>query len=162
MTRTGYEDFEVFQPLARGGRVVVNVPALVPLRAQQASTPAAVTSTSVPVTSAPVPPPVDYCSAPNADYNKDGSCYDTAPIPDPRQPVLRLREGAAALRTVMAVKVGPEGQVLATAYRRRSSSPRFDLAAQRFVRDSVRYTPARKDGAPVGAWFSLPVTGLPR
>ncbi len=155
VTRTGYEDFEVFQPLARGGRVVVDVPALVPVRPQQASAPA-------PVSPAPAVPKADYCATPNADYNKDGSCYDAAPVPTPRQPVIRLPTGSAALRTVMVVKVGPQGHVLATAYRRRSTSPRFDLAAQRFVRDSVRYTPARKDGVPVAAWFSLPVTGLPR
>jgi serine/threonine protein kinase len=86
VTRTGYEDFEVFQPLARGGRVVVRVPALVPIRPTQASSP--------PVAPAPAPPPVDYCSTPDAEYPRAG--------PGDRLPTSlqqsSLRSHSAALR----------------------------------------------------------------
>jgi hypothetical protein len=146
VTLTGYEDFEDVRPLARGDTVALTVPAMTPLVRQ---------------VEPPPPPKVDYCAVDPPDYNKDGSCYDRAPRPD-RRAIISLQPGASPASTVLWVKVGADGSVLAI--RRKSPSPdqRFNIDAQRFAQDSLRYTPAQKGGRAVSAWFELPVRGLPR
>jgi serine/threonine protein kinase len=147
VTLTGYEDFEDVKPLARGDTVRIAVPALTPLVRRE--TP-------------PPPPTVDYCAEDPPEYNKDGSCYDRAPRANPRRPVVSLPADATATQAVLWVKIGADGAVLRIRRKEQSPVPGFDGLAQRFAADSVRYTPAQKDGRAVTAWFELPVTGLPR
>ena len=140
VTLTGYHDFEDVKPLARGDTVVVSVPSLTPL--------------------APPKPKVDYCAVDPPDYNKEGSCYDQAPRWD-RQPVIRLEAGASSTRVIILAKILADGSV--ETVRRKEASPdrRFEARALRFAKDSLQYTPARKDGRPVTAWVEVPVRGLP-
>jgi serine/threonine protein kinase len=147
VTLTGYEDFEDVKPLARGDTVRIAVPALTPLARRE---------------DPPPPPAVDYCTKDPPEYNRDGSCYDRAPRPDPRRPTIALPAGATATQTVLWVKVGADGGVQRIRRKDPSPVPGFDGRAQRFAADNVRYTPAMKDGRPVTAWFELPIAGIPR
>jgi len=146
--KPGYVDYETSVPVARGETVRPGIPALTRLVATEEAK--------------PVAPPVDYCARPGPTYNTDNSCYDTAPKTDPKLVVLPLPANARPLQTELWVHVGADGQVLAVEYRRQSRNPRFDLEAARHARDNVTYTPARKGGQPVQAWFVLPVWGRPR
>jgi serine/threonine-protein kinase len=154
VTKPGYEDFSAFEPLARGGQVVVQVPALVRRRPPDRGEPI--------TQPAPMPaPPVDYCAEPGDDYNRDQRCYDRAPEPQ-RPAVIQLPPAAKVTRTVLWVEIDASGAVQAVQFKELSPFQRFNLAAAKFARDSLTYRPATKDGRAVSAWFRLPVWGRPR
>jgi hypothetical protein len=154
VTKPGYEDFSAFEPLARGGQVVVQVPALVRRRPPDRGEPI--------TQPAPMPaPPVDYCAEPGDDYNRDQRCYDRAPEPQ-RPAVIQLPPAAKVTRTVLWVEIDASGAVQDVQFKELSPFQRFNLAAAKFARDSLTYRPATKDGRAVSAWFRLPVWGRPR
>jgi len=146
--KPGYVDYETSVPVARGETVRPGIPAL--------------TRVAVAAKPKPAAAPVDYCARPGPTYNTGNSCYDAAPKPNPPLVVLPLPANAQSLQTELWVHVSADGTVLGTEFRRQSRNPRFDLEAARFARQSVTYTPARKGGQPVQAWFVLPVWGRPR
>jgi hypothetical protein len=110
----------------------------------------------------PVAPPVDYCSTPDATYNRDRSCYDTAPMPSNRQPVIRVPGVERAVRAVVWVRVEQDGRMSDLRIGQLSRVGPFDRAAVQYARDSLTYRPAVKAGRPVAAWLRLPITGLPQ
>ena len=105
---------------------------------------------------------MDYCATPDATYNRDGSCYDTAPMPSNRQPVIRVPGVDRAVRAVVWVRVEQDGRMSDLRIGQLSRVGPFDRAAVQYARDSLTYRPAMKDGAPVAAWLRLPITGLPQ
>ncbi len=144
VSRTNYETFDTSVPVGRGETVRVPVPALVRRR---------------PVEPAPAPPKVDYCTAPGPDYNKDGSCYSRAPRAN-EAPFIPLPEGVqGSPRAVLWVKVLADGSVGQMDWHTRSGNPVFDLAAFRYARRRMSYTPATRGGQPVASWFRLPIQG---
>ena len=142
VSRTNYETFDTSVPVGRGETVRVPVPQLVRLRPAE-----------------PPPPKVDYCAEPGADYNKDGSCYDGAPRAN-EAPFIPLPEGVrGSPRAVLWVKVLADGSVGQMDWHTRSGNPVFDLAAFRYARRRMSYTPATRAGRPVDGWFRLPIQG---
>ena len=146
--RPGYHDYETSVPVGRGEVVRPGIPALVRVAPVVEQRPAA--------------PPVDYCATPDATYNRDGSCYDTAPMPSNRQPVIRVSGVDRAVRAVVWVRVEQDGRMSDLRIGQLSRVGPFDRAAVQYARDSLTYRPAMKDGAPVAAWLRLPITGLPQ
>jgi hypothetical protein len=135
--------------------VVVRVPALVRRRPPDPAQPI------VRPHPTPAASPIDYCTEPGADYNKDQSCYDRAPEPE-RRAVIQLPPDAPVTRTVLWVRLDGSGAVTSVQFADLSPHQRFNLAAAKFARDSLTYRPATKDGRAVAAWFRLPVWGRPR
>ncbi len=146
VTHTGFVDYETSESVGRGMRVRVVVP-------QLERVPAPVDRPVV------RPKPVDYCTEPGPEYNKNDTCFDTAPSPS-RAPIIALPDGVQGTpRTVLWVLVGSDGQVKKVNWQRRSGSPRFDVAAQAFARQGLTYSPATRNGRPVDGWLLLPVMG---
>ncbi|MBE0591741.1 MAG: protein kinase [Gemmatimonadales bacterium] len=144
----GYQDYETSVPVGRGETVRPGVPAMVRV---------------VPIEEPkPAPPPVDYCTTPDATYNRDRSCYDTAPMPSNRQPVIRLPGVQRAVRAVLWVRVEKDGRVSDLRIGELSRFGPFDRAAVQYARDSLSYRPAVRNSRPVAAWLRLPITGLPQ
>jgi serine/threonine-protein kinase len=148
VSRTNYETFETSVPVGRGERVRVPVPALVRLR---------------PTEPAPPPVAVDYCSEPGADYNKDGSCFDTGPRPNDL-PLIPLPAGVSGSPSaVLWVQVMANGQPGVVKLFDDSRRPRlFEIAAITFARREMTYTAATKAGRRVDSWLRLPVRGRAR
>ncbi len=146
--RPGYQDYETSVPVGRGEAVQPRIPEMVRIAAVEPPKPA--------------PPPVDYCGTPDATYNRDRSCYDTAPMPSTRQPVIRLPGIEHALRAVLWVRVEEDGSTSDLRIGQLSRFGPFDRAAVQYARDSLTYRPALKNGRAVAAWLRLPITGLPQ
>ena len=146
--QAGYQDYETSVPVGRGEIVRPGVPGMV--RVAPVEEPK------------PVAPPVDYCSTPDATYNRDRSCYDTAPMPSNRQPVIRVPGVERAVRAVVWVRVEQDGRMSDLRIGQLSRVGPFDRAAVQYARDSLTYRPAVKGGRPVAAWLRLPITGLPQ
>ncbi len=135
----GYEAFSATVPLTGGDTVPVRVA----------------------MRRIPAPATVNPCveEPPDTEYFSSGACYDSRPSPQ-RPPLISWRgETSARLDPVsLLVKVAPDGtpvQILRG--RRQTAEPALILSAIRFVRDSLIFVPAVKNGSPIAAWARLTV-----
>ncbi len=152
--KTGSEDFDTTVAVARGDTVRVPV-TLRPLQVAQAppSQPQAPAQRE----------PVDYCSQPGAEYNQDGSCFDTEPR-GTLVPRVLIPEGVQQRPdpVVLWVKVRADGTAETIQWHRYSNVPQFTRAAGHFALEQMTYQPATKNGRPVDAWLRLTIQPRPR
>jgi len=147
VVRTGYEKFEMTQPVGKGQVVVVSVKM------------AKVVEQAPP----PEPPPVDICTVvpPPPEYFQVGRCFDTRPS-ELTAPIVNLppdyQGEPQAVRVLVRVSInGMPAQVLQTGTRETAAPPELQILAQRFINDSLTFQPATKGGQPIEAWRRVTV-----
>ncbi len=164
--REGFERFVETVQVARGQTVIAPV-TMVPdaqpaRRAEQKPEPTGPTR--------PVPPPqnraavVDCATeSPGTEYFRSSACFDSPPSPTsaPR-PYAPPGYNGDLEPVYLVVRVGKDGNALRTIrQRRQEATRRLQIAAMRFAQDSLRYTPALKDGQTVEAWLRVTVQFRP-
>ncbi len=139
VTARGYKSYSTTVSVAGGDTV--------PVRVAMARLPRS-TSAVNPCTQEP----------PGTEYFATRTCFDSRPSPR-RPPLVGVSDPSARLEPVsLLVKVtanGSPSQILRG--RRQTAAPKLILAAIRFVRDSLQFVPAVKDGNPIEAWARLTV-----
>jgi hypothetical protein len=157
--RDGYEKFEQTVQVARGQTTITPVTMV---RIEQPTPPRREpTGPTRPVEPPPSRTPAVDCQTDNPDleYFRSDQCYDSAPSPTrAARPYAPAGYDGALSPVSLTVKVGVDGRAVTTVrQRRQDAAPRLIIAATRFVQDSLRYSPALKDGRPVEAWLRVTV-----
>ncbi len=135
--RNGYEPFDDSKPVGAGDTVRVAV--------RQAR-----------IQPAAPPPPVPQCADPTdqVTYNLNDACFDTPPKANEAS-IIPLPDGVErrpqpATLYILVLADGSVGRVEWA-----SSPSAFGLAAQRYARQRMTYTPATKGGRAVEGWLRL-------
>ncbi len=144
----GFMKFEEMVPVGRGDRIILPV-TLLPEEEPPPRQPPPV-----------APRPVDVCAQepPGPEYFAAGRCYDSAPSMA-RAPILTIAEvgGDVPDQELVYVKVARDGLAITVVRGPQARGDQFTLAALRFAKDSMQYSPALKDGQPIEAWLRVPV-----
>jgi serine/threonine protein kinase len=145
--RAGFEKFETTVPVGRGQLVVL---------------PVTMTEVEQPPSQTPVVtgPAVDICAqdVPSVEYFRTGQCYDSPPSTS-GAPIISVPAAAQGVPDAvqLLVRVSTEGRPVRILPGRRVATTRYTLAAMTFARDSLKYSPALKDGQLTEAWLRLSV-----
>ncbi len=161
--REGYEKFEQTVQVARGQTTIT------PVTMARVEQPAQREPTGPTTPVAPPPrqrPPAVDCNtdSPGLEYFRSDLCYDSPPSPTTvARPYAPAGYNGELQPVSVTVRVGTDGRGLSVMrQRRQTAAVQLVAAAMRYVRDSLQYTPALKDGRPVEAWLRVNVRFRPR